>query len=197
MKFSEITPATKLNSPLVIGVAGTSKIKLDATKNALDKLDLHCGAVSIAIGETGTNEQPCGYAEIYEGARRRAKLAKEVDPRLDVYIGIENGIDLVQQSGQIEQDVWVDYAIVYAIVPGQSIICTKSDSCVFPTGAVLSTKYLPGGFVKNTVGKYMADNKLVSRHDNPHIDLCGKSRLQFLEDAVFQALLYIFPKMRQ
>jgi hypothetical protein len=125
-------------------------------------------------------------------------MAKDARPEfIDVYLGIENGIDLVEQSGIVEPDIWVDYAIVYAIVPGESIVCTKSDKCVFPTGAVLATKQLPGGFKKNTVGKYMAEQKIVSRHDNPHIDLCGKSRLQFLEDAVFEALLHIFPKMRQ
>jgi hypothetical protein len=198
MKFSEITPDTKLNSPLLVGVAGTSKIKVDATRNAIDRLNLYCGVISIEIGNTGTNEQPCGYPEIYQGARKRAKMAKESQPEhIDVYFGIENGIDLVEQSGIIELDTWIDYAIIYAIVPGKSIVCTKSDKCVFPTGAVLATEQLPGGFKKNTVGKYMAEQKIVSRHDNPHIDLCRKSRLQFLEDAVFEALLHIFPKMRQ
>jgi non-canonical (house-cleaning) NTP pyrophosphatase len=198
MRLSEITPDTKLDTPLVIGVAGTSKIKVDATRNAIDRLNLYCGVISVAIGDTGTNEQPCGYIEIYEGARKRARMAKESQPEhIDVYLGIENGIDLVEQSGIIEPDTWIDYAIIYAIAPGGLIVCTKSDNCVFPTGAVLATRQLPGGFKKNTVGKYMAEQKIVSRHDNPHIDLCQKSRVLFLEDAVFKALLHIFPKMRQ
>lgn len=192
MKYSEINSSTKLNIPICLGVAGQSEIKLLAVENAIIRLGLHLTYSGIAISSTGVDEQPVGYSKIYEGARKRAKMAKIAYPELDIYIGIENGIEMIEDT---LPETWVDYAIVFAITP-ESIQAVRSDKCVFPTDAVLATSQLSGGFKQNTVGKYMANQKMVSKHDDPHIDLCGKSRLQFLEDAVFEVLLYIFPKMR-
>lgn len=167
-------------------VAGTSDIKIAATKKAVYQLVLKDIEVeSIKIGSTGINEQPIGESEILEGAKRRAVLAKEADKIQDIstiYLGIENGIE--EQTPHN----WFDYAFIYGIFPkGERV--TKTIRCFFPEECVIATSKLPGGFKDNTVGKYMANIGLVKDHADPHIDLCGISRTELLKEAIKDILI--------
>jgi non-canonical (house-cleaning) NTP pyrophosphatase len=190
MDFSEITKDMHLDAPISIGVAGTSRLKKEAGLRAVHRINLYATVDLVDIPITGTNEQPVGCLEILSGAEARAKSARILAPNYDVCIGIENGIECI--DGQ-----WEDYAIISASFNrGKTRIVKGSEKCMFPTEAVLATQNLPGGFEKNTVGKYMASQGIVKSHDDPHIDLCGKSRIQILEDVIVDVLLEIFPKMR-
>ena len=167
-------------------VAGTSDIKIKATKRAIYQLVLKDVEVeSIKIGSTGINEQPIGESEILEGAMKRAVLAKEADNSKNIptiYLGIENGIE--EQTPHN----WFDYAFIYGIFPERERV-TKTIRCYFPEECVIATSKLPGGFKDNTVGKYMANIGLVKNHTDPHIDLCGISRVELLSEAIKDNLI--------
>lgn len=191
MKLSEIGRITDLTRPLNVGVAGTSALKLDATKSAISQLGLLAVVSSIPIGDTDIDEQPVGILEIWRGAEARARLASEADLGQDIYIGIENGID------QDEDESWQDFAMIFATFNNrENRVLGCTEKCVFPTDAVLATQQLPGGFKENTVGKYMESQGIVKKHDDPHIDLCCFSRRELLENGILEVLWQIFPKMR-
>lgn len=177
---------TKVNEVRQIIVAGTSDIKIAATKKAVYELILKDVEVeSIKIGSTGINEQPVGESEILEGAMKRAKLAKEADDSTNsstIYLGIENGIE--EQTPHN----WFDYAFIYGIFPkGEKV--TKTIRCFFPEECVIATSLLPGGFKDNTVGKYMASIGLVRDPADPHVDLCGFRRTELLKEAIKDILI--------
>jgi non-canonical (house-cleaning) NTP pyrophosphatase len=191
MNSLEPQQTAKQDTLIKIGVSGTSDIKLTATKNAVARLEnLHASVDSVYIFDTGTDAQPVGFMAILAGAKARAELAKAAQPELDIWLGIENGIER-DASGQ-----WQDYAMIFVIVGNEKIGTIGTEKCPFPESAVLATQNLPGGFKENTVGKYMASQGIVKKHDDPHIDLCGFTRIQILENAIFELLLKNFPEMR-
>lgn len=102
-----------------------------------------------------------------------------------MYIGIENGIE--EKDG-----VYSDYAVVFICFEKiADTIIEQSAKCGFPTASVLATQNLPGGFKFNTVGKYMESQGIVAKHDDPHIDLCGRHRALILSDTIVKALLQL------
>lgn len=178
------------NSPINICVAGESRIKLTATASAVARLKLYATVSSTAIPSTGIDEQPVGYTDILQGAGLRSRLARQVKSERgrsieDLYIGIENGIE--EKDG-----VYSDYAVVFICFEKiADTIIEQSAKCVFPTASVLATQNLPGGFKFNTVGKYLESQGIVAKHDDPHIDLCGRHRALILSDTIVKALLQI------
>jgi len=159
-------------------VSGTSNIKYEAAKKAVNQLDI--SVQLLKVPPTEINEQPIGEEEILSGAILRAELAKENDLILipTLYLGIENGIE-----EELTTNSWFDYAFIFGIFPeGERV--TRTIKCQLPTECVIATSKLPGGFKDNTVGKYMASIGLVKDHADPHIDLCGMSRVDILAQSI-------------
>lgn len=179
------TQTPEIQTPINICVAGESAIKMSAVASAVSRLRIAATISSTRIPGTGVNEQPLGYAEILRGAETRAKLAKQVNPSEDLFFGIENGIEKYR-------GVYNDYAVIYVCFrQEETVIIQRTKKCIFPTASVLATQNLPGGFSKNTVGKYMASAGITNKPDDPHIDLCGKHRAIILADAIVKVLLQI------
>jgi non-canonical (house-cleaning) NTP pyrophosphatase len=177
-------PPPVSRSPKSIGVAGASKIKIEAVQAVVDRMGLHSSVNGIAGAESGIGEQPNGEAQIFQGALNRALSAKAADPRFDAYIGIENGVVRVEDDEELGTG-WFDYACCLLLLPRwQSIRWVDSAKCEFPEQAVLHALAKPGGFELHTVGKSLQELGVVRRHQDPHLDLCGKSRQDILVEAV-------------
>jgi non-canonical (house-cleaning) NTP pyrophosphatase len=188
-------------TPQTFFIAGSSKIKLNALQAAVTSTQ-NCYATVTPIegAESLINEQPVGFRETLAGAINRTLTAEGIDPRADIYFSAENGIEYAEkdglEAGGYHTGSWTDFAIVLArIKTGENrghIFHVKSESVVFPTEAVESTRQKQGGFAQNTVGKTLQEMGLVKNHADPHADLAGKSRQQILQEA-FEELLAMLP----
>ena len=160
-----------------IVVTSQSEKKLDAVKKAFAHLEdieiigLKC--------PSGVNEQPFNE-ETLQGAHNRMHHAKKEIPDAGMYISIENGIFT-------EGRRFVDKAVVTLMTSKGKQVTSFSDGVDFPAEYVEMTRKKPGGFKEWTVGKTMAENGYVQDHADPHYDISGKSRAEFLNDAVSKA----------
>jgi hypothetical protein len=179
-------PLARRNTPVIFGLGSTSKVKKTALENAIWHTELHAACCPIHSSESGVSEQPVGEHEILKGAINRAMSAWRNQPEDDCYIAMENGIE------ETEDGRWLDYAIVLAFIPksGQ-MVWVPSEAVEFPLSAVALTYNKPGGFQNNTVGKTLKDLDLVRFHDDPHLDLVGKSRRDILKDAMLELFNYL------
>lgn len=167
-----------MENPKLIGLAGTSSIKLAAAKYVLREYPGFDVAV-IPDAKSCVNEQPFGLPETIRGACSRALTAWQSEPGCFLYLGIENGIVYIQNGFQ-------DVAIAAILDPSNGLIRWEvSDVCPFPADAVLVTEKLPGGFRTNTVGKTLQGWGRVSDHADPHKDLGDKfSRQHYIEQCL-------------
>ena len=180
------------NVPISVFIASTSKIKIEAIKSLIAELEsktpaIHAFFYSVEGSSSGVNEQPVGEDEILTGAINRALSAKRKDPRGEVYVAIENGIEFNEESGD-----WRDYAIVLAFVPSYGVISyVKSKAVTFPIEQVQKTYAKEGSFAVHTVGKTLQEDGIVRKHDDPHLDLAGVSRTEILKDALKELINYL------
>jgi inosine/xanthosine triphosphatase len=73
-----------------IAIGTTSKLKVHALEEALDKLDIKEKVLATKTN-SGISNQPFGYDEIIKGAKNRAQIVlKEFDA--DIGVGVENGL---------------------------------------------------------------------------------------------------------
>jgi len=176
----------KRNSPISLFLASTSKIKIDAVKGLINEKKILASINSITGSSSEVNEQPVGEDEILKGAINRALSAKKIDPRGEVYIAIENGIEW-----NICSEEWLDYAIVLAFIPTYGCITyVKSQAVAFPLEQVNKTYSKEGSFCSNTVGKTLQEDGIVQFHDDPHLNLVGVSRKEILKNALIELVEY-------
>jgi non-canonical (house-cleaning) NTP pyrophosphatase len=171
-------PVGKRNTPIAIIVAGTSRIKINAVEAARNSKNLHATINGSHDSQSSVNECPLGLAEMITGAFNRAISAWKADPRHEVYVGIENGVEVVDEQ-------FVDFAICGMYIPATSsflYVCSKY--YVVPTVVYEEVKKV--GFKVHTVGKAAVDLGLATNHADPHFDFCGVHRGQFLEDAMVE-----------
>ena len=88
-----------------------------------------------------------------------------------------------QQEQQKQQGtlLYVDRAVVTVMNKAGQIKTVQSAGVVFPAECVDETR--ERGFDKWTVGKVMQEKKVVKKHNDPHLCLSGRSRVEFLEEA--------------
>lgn len=176
---SKIKRVQTRNTPIMMAVAGTSKIKINAVEAIRNRRNIHASVSGVHGSFSGVDEQPVGKPEMIRGALNRVLTAWESDPRYEVYFGIENGIALLGDS----EDRWVDFAVCAMFVPEWGVFqFVESDKCQFPIEAVEATRIK--GFSLHTVGKTMAEMGIVENHADPHFELCGVHRQQMLEEAI-------------
>lgn len=184
-KKAKATTLTR-NTPISFSLGSSSKIKIDALQGAINDLKIHGAVLAVNRSASQVNEQPVGKVEILKGAINRVISASEINPESEIYISMENGIELTPAC------VWVDYAIVLAFVPSNEYIhYVKSQSIVFPLDAVEETRTMLGGFTLNTVGKTLKRIGKVKFADDPHLDLAGISRRQILKEATKKLLVNV------
>jgi non-canonical (house-cleaning) NTP pyrophosphatase len=179
--------------PIQIMLGSGSAIKINAVKSFIEdwqgnpKTDVNFVFWSISNAKSQVNEQPVGELEILTGSLNRVLTSYQIDPRGEVYISMENGIEY-----DPELSIWSDYAIVLAFVPSYgSISYVRSKAVKFPSLQVEKTKNKDGGFKKNTVGKTLNEDGIVNKHDDPHLDLAGISRVEILKDALHELINYL------
>lgn len=151
-----------------IVLASTSAIKLDACRRAFPD-----AVIETVKAPSGVSEQPIGD-ETLRGAFNRITAARLAVPDADVYVSIENGLF-------VENGEHIDCAVV-VMAKGDETITAFSDGVPFPADAVAETA--SRGFAEWTVGKVMAEMGLVRQHDDPHLDLSGKPRAAYIDDAM-------------
>lgn len=163
-------------------VASASAVKLSAVRSACsDQAEL----IGVAAA-SGVNAQPVGH-ETVQGAQRRLANARVIRPDADVYISIENGI--FDENG-----TWVDYPVVIAARAGGAQVIVRGHGVVFPPAAIEAARQQ--GFATTTVGQTMQASGIVRQHDDPHRDLTGISREDYLIDAVRSALARVAPELQ-
>lgn len=157
-----------------IVLASTSAVKLAAVRAVFgDSVDIIAAAAS-----SGVNAQPVGD-ETLRGALQRLGNARVIRPDGDLYISIENGI--FNENG-----VWVDRPVVVAERADGARTAIQGHGVVFPAAMVAAAQ--EKGFAFVTVGQVMQDSGVVRQHDDPHRDLSGISRADYLIDAVRSAV---------
>lgn len=155
-------------------LASTSAVKLAAVRSVFgDGIDIIATAAA-----SGVNAQPVGD-EALRGAIQRLGNARTIRPDGDVYISIENGIF-------DEKGVWVDRPVVVVERADGVRSVVYGHGVVFPADMVDAA--CAKGFATVTVGQVMQDNGVVRQHDDPHRDLSGISRADYLIDAVRSAV---------
>ncbi len=155
-------------------LASTSAVKLAAVRTVFgDGVDV----IAVAAA-SGVNEQPVDD-ETRRGAIQRLGNARVIRPDGDLYISIENGI--FQENG-----VWVDRPVVVTENADRVRRVIQGHGVAFPHDMVALA--WQAGFAAVTVGRVMQDNGVVRQHDDPHRDLSGISRADYLIDAVRSAV---------
>jgi len=114
---------------------------------------------------SAVREQPVGREETLLGARHRANKAFEHIPRPHFAIGIENG--MIKEEGK-----WFDIGAI--IILGENLDVTIwSDALAIP---------------QENLDACLDENgnpfQVWSEWKDPHIGICGKSRKEFLSDAM-------------
>lgn len=165
-------------------VLGTnSALKRSAVEEACKILGFELTLIGVDV-PSGQNEQPVGFAETYDGAFNRAKMAKE---KFDdaIAIGIENGIVRFASN-----PITIELAVVVLLDKNLRKIVSSSPCIFFPEEYVEEAE--SRGFDTITVGKVIAE-KLGGDHQDPHSILsAGKiTRKETLVSALVVALKQI------
>jgi non-canonical (house-cleaning) NTP pyrophosphatase len=156
-----------------IVLASTSAVKIDACRKAF-------GAAADITGvkvPSCVNEQPMD-TETLQGAFNRIAAARAAMPGADVYVSIENGI--FEENGK-----YIDRPVIAVAKGAGAPEVTYGDGVEFPAASVEETR--KRGFDTWTVGKVMQEQGIVAQHDDPHLTLSGKSRADYLAEAVVKA----------
>ena len=182
---SQLLSTTPVGKSVAIG--STSAVKFLAVKSVLgDSHVFHQVQFSSAV-----SEQPVGLAEILEGALYRAQRARELMPDCCMWIGIENGIfnlnfnavpiDFNDTNWKIG---WKDTAAVVVISvspehPFGQTVTVWSDNIEVPPSQIIPTE----------CGKRLQN---WSASKDPHKEVSGRSRVEFIAEALKKAMLKIY-----
>lgn len=159
-----------------IVLASQSTVKVRAVEKAIQRLGLNAKLIPVKAASR-VHEQPF-EDETLEGADNRAAHAVTLQPGCDYYIAIESG--LFQKS-----DGWYDVAVVVLRDEyGQNVVF-ESEGVRFPTEVVEECRRRGDPW---TVGKVLVEMGHITQHDDPHKDLIGVSRSQFIDETVYHAL---------
>eukprot|EP00727_Mastigamoeba_balamuthi_P009174 m51a1_g488 hypothetical protein (170) ;mRNA; r:229032-229714 len=151
-------------SGLVVAMGSASDVKARAVRAAMPG----CTVVSDPGCQSGVSEQPVGRGETERGAANRAHAALGRHPGCSLWVGIENGI-------MVENGSWVDRACIVAL--------GKSGERVVEVVAWSDEVRVPAGAVKGPVAED-GPRHLWSPKKDPHLEVCGRSRVDFIADAL-------------
>ncbi len=161
---------------MLIGLGSQSEVKQAAVTHALRQFGLTAAQLVAVKARSDINEQPFND-ETITGARNRATHTALLVPGADFTIAIESG--LFERSG-----CYLDIAVVVVRLPGGEFLQQESAGVVFPTDAVEEVKRR--GADEWTVGKILQESGRVRLHNDPHACLAGRSRAEFINDAVLR-----------
>lgn len=159
-----------------IVLGSQSAVKVRAVEHAIKRLGLNAELIAVKAA-SNVSEQPF-EEETEQGAENRAAHAVMLQPGADYYLAIESGLF---QRG----DDWYDAAVVVLRDASGQYIVFQGEGVQFPTEAVEECRRRGGEW---TVGKVLVEMGYVSQHDDPHRDLVGVSRADYIDEVVYQAL---------
>ena len=161
-------------------IASVNKDKIAAVESVLRQIYREYSLTPVQTS-SNVNEQPIGQ-ETVVGVDQRTLQILQSYSEYDCVIAIENGLF-------IENGEFVDRAVVAVTFKDKPTIIEHSiDGVIFPMKYVEMTSNAIGGFVHNTVGEIMQKEGYVKDNSDPHIDLCGKHR----KDFIVETLLTVF-----
>lgn len=158
---------------MIVGVTSKNELKVEAVRLAYGTLGIPVDVVGYST-ESGVGEQPV-EREAYQGARNRIESMGDLS-------GIKNVISI--ESGIFDEEgKWVDRAIIIYrnVNPGWSVDW-ESAPVEFPTKYVDMAR--ERGFQTTRVADIMKENGLVTDVRDPHLDLAGRSRADYINEAV-------------
>lgn len=152
-------------------LASSSAVKIRAVQRAFGP-GVEVVPVSVP---SGVPEQPV-EEETMQGARNRVRGARAKQPGADHYVSIESGLFKVGES-------WVDRAaVVVENTDGTEHRIVFTEGVVFPTECVEEAERR--GFDTWTAGKVLQERGIVGDHADPHKDLSGRSRAEYIDEAL-------------
>lgn len=155
-----------------IALASKSELKLQACRRAFAHV-ADAEFVAVAVN-SGVNEQPLN-GETIQGAFNRVCALRGQVQDADAYVSIENG--LFQEGGK-----FIDRPVVMIENARGQGLTMWGAGVAFPTEYVLEAQ--SRGFDQWTVGKVMQEAGIIKQHDDPHIDLSGRSRAAYIDDVL-------------
>lgn len=159
-----------------IVLASESAVKVRAVEKTIKRLGLVAQLIPVKA-KSGVSEQPFGQ-ETLEGAKNRLANARKLYPGADYYLAIESGLF------QFGDDRWCDVAMV-VLRSEDDYHIFQSEPVRFPTEAVEECRRRGDPW---TVGKVLVEMGYATQHDDPHRDLVGTSRADYIDEVVCQAL---------
>jgi len=159
-------------------LASQSQIKNTAVIQALNNNNVHAQLTSIEV-DSGVPMLPVND-ETLQGARNRLLAAKQHYPDADIYIAIENGLFFENDSAP-----YVDKAIIVVSTRDGNELIVESAPLQFPAELEeIIEKTRKIGFTKTTIGKELVRLGKIEKHDDLHLDLINKSRVEFLTETL-------------
>lgn len=169
---------------MYVGVTSTNPLKLAAVKRAYQTIGL-LPTLTGYVTHSRVGEQPIGDLTL-KGARNRLNSILEIPSSLDAIISIENGIYL-------EHDTWIDRAVLLHVdTHTRKEHIGYSQGVQFPTACVIKAQTM--GFAHITVGRIMYLESLIKNPQDPHFELSGKSREEYLYEALVALLQEVYSK---
>jgi non-canonical (house-cleaning) NTP pyrophosphatase len=171
----------KEKTTMLIALGSQSEIKRVAITTALRQFGIHAQLVAVKAS-SDVSEQPFDD-ETITGAKNRALHTAALVPGADLAMAIESGI--FARNGQ-----YLDIAVVLVQLPDGEMLVQESEGVVFPSDAVEEAKRR--GTAAWTVGKILQESGRITLHNDPHLSLVGRSRAEYINDAV----LHLFQILR-
>lgn len=163
----------------MIVIASTNELKRRAVEQAQQKMRIPYHLVAVQAN-SAVSEQPKGKEEILRGAMNRSRHAAQMVPSARMTVAIESG--LLRRRFLSFRGRYYDTAAIVAFVPRTGeYLKAWSAAVTFPQEAVEEAFRRGEPW---TAGKVLEEWGIVKDHHDPHLSLVGKSREQFLEEAV-------------
>jgi non-canonical (house-cleaning) NTP pyrophosphatase len=180
------------NDEIHIILGTKSQIKLQALNEVIkDSLVNKIVKVFTYDVPSGVPDQPFNEEGRIGASQRAMNAAKEYqkqnffNTKQAISIGIENYVETTMnsKSGKVYNDIAAISVITLPNSSNEQPIIVYSDPLEF------TAEYVEEAILLNTtVGKVMKDKGVVKNANDPHLELSGKSRVEFLKKPLKEAL---------
>jgi non-canonical (house-cleaning) NTP pyrophosphatase len=162
-----------------IALGSTSCVKQASVLSALHRFSSPYELVSVSA-RSNVSEQPIEN-ETYHGAINRVVHTASLVPDADFSLAIESGIFLRNNN-------FYDVAVVVARSQYGQMVISESEAVQFPDNCVMEALQRDGDW---TAGMVLQEKGIVKDHKDPHQSLTGKSRAEYITEAVYEVLQMI------
>lgn len=172
-----------MSNMIKTGLGSHAEIKIGGLEEASDYCRALFDIIPIKV-ESDVSQQPYGHSEGLRGCMLRMINAQVAYPHCEIYAAAENYIYYdANNNGYFDRaacGLWY--------IKTNTFYYDFSDSVQFDTDSVIETMDKPHGFLLHTVGKTMMQKGLVKNHADPHFDLVGKHRQEFIKETFIKVI---------